>query len=101
MIDAGAPTCLLTETHDPATMLTLDGEHGCVEDRVSRDRCGFDRFRPVCRPEGWKLIILGVGPSGSTVIASVGAKICERGDKYLEMEVDMQFPIKLSRLIAG
>lgn len=24
------------------------------------------------------------------MIASVGVKICERGDKYLEMEVDMQ-----------
>lgn len=39
---------------------------------------------------GEEINYFGTGRSDSTVIASVGVKICERGDKYLEMEVDMQ-----------
>lgn len=39
---------------------------------------------------GEEINYFGTGRSDSTMIASVGVKICERGDKYLEMEVDMQ-----------
>lgn len=49
--------------------------------------------------EGGGINYFGTGRSDSTVIASVGVKICERGDKYLEMEVDMQFPTFAYRLL--